>query len=311
MAQDNELDRTNHVVDPAVVNRGVWSRVLQHPTTLMPLALCLLSVTYLGLIDLSRGVFAAAFAGGLLTLGSIVFQYFIRGESHVKAVVAELMGQREQEVWNQFAALRQDLVEADFQDGLAQLDELRAAYLKLNEYLETEQRRQDRPGIGRFAVMARDCRAEGLRILQMALNTYEALRKTQAPKLKVERDQWLRQAGQLKKLIESGNERHQASYEALMARAEAHERTLERFEKRRHELDQLMAQSEILEGALESAYLDVIDLLEQRVPGGDDAATRLENAVAAARAVEERLRAPAASAADDDEYLRAAGRLQE
>ncbi len=309
MAEDKEQDRTARVVDPAAVNRAVWSRVLQHPSTLAPLALSILSGTYMGLIHLDKVAFAAALAGGMLTLGSIVYHYFIRGETHVKAVVAELMGSREQDVWAQFESLRQGMQAAGFREGLTQLDDLRAVYQKLSDYLEAEQRRQDRPGIARFAVMARDCRAEGLRILQLALSTHQALRQTQAAKLKSEREEWLRQAGVVKASIDAGNPQHQARYDALIARAEAHERTLERFEKRRGELIQLLAQSEVLEGALESAYLDVIDLLEQKLPGGDDPVARLESAVSAARAVEERLRAPAASASDDDEYLRAAGRL--
>lgn len=309
MALDKEQDRTARVVDPAAVNRAVWSRVLQHPSTLAPLALCLLSGTYMGLIQLNKSAFAAAFAGGLLTLGSIVYHYFIRGEAHAEAVVAELMGNREQDVWDQFESLRQSMQDAGFSEGLTQVNDLRAVYLKLSKYLEGEQRRQDRPGIARFAVMARDCRAEGLRILQLALNTYQAVRQTQAAKLKAEREEWLRQAGLVKASIDAGNSQHQPRYEALIARAQAHERTLERYEKRRGELVQLLAQSEVLEAALESAYLDVVDLLEQKLPGSDDAVSRLENAVSAARAVEERLRAPSASASEDDEYLRAAGRL--
>lgn len=310
LGQDEQRDHSIRVVDGSTVTRAVWSRVLQHPSTLAPLALCLLSSTYLGLIELNKGVFAAALGGGLLTLGSIVYHYFIRGEDHAKQVAVELLGQREQEVLQQSASLMQALVAVGFKEGETQLIELQAAYDKLVGYLEAGQARQKRAGISRFKDMARDCRAEGLRILQLALTTFQALRETNARKLKSERDEWLRQAAVIQQSIKAGNAHQQTRYDALLARANAHGRTLERYEQRRHDLEQLLAQSEILEGALEAAYLDVIDLLEQTVPGRDDAASRLEGAVAAARAVEERLRAPQASADDDDEYLRAAGRSE-
>ena len=72
-------------------------------------------------------------------------------------------------------------------------------------------------------------------------------------------------------------------------------------------VEQLLAESEVLESALESTYLEAVDLKSpEALFSRGQAAESLERAVAAARRVEDRLRGAGAPAPEDDEiYLSA------
>lgn len=75
---------------------------------------------------------------------------------------------------------------------------------------------------------------------------------------------------------------------------------------RRQDLNGLLAQSEVLEGALETAYLEISRLWDEVALFHDDPAARLEGAVRAARVVESRLTEAAGPHSDDNLYLEAA-----
>ena len=85
------------------------------------------------------------------------------------------------------------------------------------------------------------------------------------------------------------------------------EKRLDRYRRRAEELQTLIAQLNELETALETTYLEVVDLVGQEASAGlfeSGAAAHLERAVAAARRVEQRLRGfGSADTRADEEYL--------
>ena len=125
------------------------------------------------------------------------------------------------------------------------------------------------------------------------LNLFQALQGVDVDTLEQEHQAWLRQ-------------REQGSSESLERNIEACTKRLDRYRQRTEELQALIAQLNELETALETTYLEVVDLVGQEVSAGlfeSGAAAHLAS-VAAARRVEQRLRGfGSEDPRADEEYL--------
>ena len=173
------------------VQKAIWSEALQHPTTLVPAAVAILSGAYMGLIGLDQTAFALALGGGLASLASVVYHYFIRGEDYAAAHVAKLLARREQVRDQATEALEERCNEIGFREGAQQAGELREAYNKLLNFLNES---ESSSGVTRFSHLARDCYKEGLRLLELALGSYRVLREIDFAKLTREKEDWEKQA---------------------------------------------------------------------------------------------------------------------
>jgi len=287
------------------VRKAVWSEALQHPTTLLPAAASILSGAYMGLIGLDQTAFSVMLGAGLVSLASVVFHYLIRGDHYAEIHMKKLLARRN-EAQNQAASdLEERCLAINFRDGAQQCRELNAAYRKLKDFLANS----ERPGSSaeRFSAMADDCYKQAVGLLEAALRAYRVLREVDSPKLARERDDLEKQARIMELAIEKGNDYHQPRLDALRTRIGSYASRLDRHKERRIALDTLMAEYEVLEGALESTYLQVVDLVgSSPIPGITDPADTLARAVDAARRVETRLRGIEKPGEDDDIYLEAA-----
>ncbi len=231
-----------------------------------------------------------------------MFNYFVRGEALAEKRVTRLRERRERYHDREVASLEAEWSQAGLAEGVQQARELREAYQKLDAFLK--QRLAERPdgglGVQRLMVLAEDTYRQGAAILRSALQTFQAIQQVDHEKLRQELAAWQEE---LRTVQLAGAEA--TRIESLETRIVSHQRRLELFGERVESIDRLFAESEALEAALESTYLEAVDLQgPEALLGHGDAASELERAVGAARRVEDRLRGTDASK-EDEIYLAA------
>jgi len=296
------------------IYRAVLKDTLQHPLTLMPAVASALSGLYMGLFGLDPTTLAVTFGGALVGAGAWVFNYFIRGEALAEKRVAKLRQARARQQHAEIASLEAEWAQTGLAEGVQQARELREAFQKLDGFLEG--RLADAGGITnpdrglsvqRLRVLAEDTYREGAAILRSALETFKAVQQVDHDKLENELASWRQE---LRAVKATGAEAIRV--ESLEKRIASHERRLELLRERAQSIDQLFAESEALESALESTYLEAVDLKSPEVLlGQGQAASALERAVSAARRVEDRLRGMDGTKEDEELYLTAGeGRVE-
>ncbi len=285
------------------IHRAVLAETLQHPLTILPAALSAVGGLYMGLISLDPGSFAVTFGGALLAAGAWVVNYFIRGEKLAARHVERLRQRRERMRREELRSLESEWAAADHPAGTQQARELRQAYGKLEELLASRWAETRGLNAERLLVLAEDTYQEGSAILRQALDAHRALGRIDRDKLERELFEWRADLGRLRsgRTVAAG-----VSAETLETRIAAHERRLELYDQQAQTVERLLAESEVLESALESTYLEAVDLQSpEAFFSRGRAAEELERAVAAARRVEERLRSMDRPPGDDEIYLEA------
>jgi hypothetical protein len=266
---------------PRAVQRAVLQETLQHPATILPAALATVAVLWSAAIDLSPASLMAVLGFGFVSMGAWVINYVGRGnilvEQHIQKLRALRAEYDRREVEDLVLACRQ----AGFLAGAKEALELTEAYHKLHHFLAEQQAVQGNASGERFRVLAEEIYRHGVAILQRALNLFQALQRIDVDTLEQERKAWI------------GQRAHEGASASLERNIEAHTKRLDRYRRREEELRAIIAQLNELETALETAHLEVVDLVGHAASGGlfeSDAASHLERAVEAARRVEQRLR---------------------
>lgn len=289
------------------VNRAVLSEAVQHPTTLFSAAAAILSGLYMGLVNFSEAAFAVTVGSALFSIASWVYHYFVRGEKLAKRHVQKLKKKRKDYQVRKVQDIEQECRRARFPEGAAAARELEKAYLRLVDFLK-EKAGNKAVTAHRFMVLAEECYDRGTMFLDNALSLYRALSQIDERKLKSELRTWERDLKELDDNGNEGDEHKRLMVQALREKIRSNRKRLELFEKRSKTVKQMMAQCEILEATLDSAYLEVVDIMETGAyVNQDNVAGNLERAVAAARKVEDRLRGLGREDAYDDSiYINAA-----
>ena len=290
------------------IYRAVLKDTVQHPLTLIPAVAASLGGLYMGLFGADPTSLAVTLGGVMVAAGAWVFNYFIRGEKLAAKRVARLRARRERHYHREVASLETEWSQAGLPEGVQQAKELREAYQKLDAFLkgrlaEAERTGRDAGGfnVQRLMVLAEDTYREGAGILRSALLTYQALQQVDHDKWRSELAVWREELHNVQQSGVAG-----PRIESLETRIGSHERRLQLFAQRVESVDRLFAESEALEAALESTYLEAVDLESpDALLGRGQAASSLEQAVVAARKVEDRLRAIEQPNKEDDIYLAA------
>jgi len=277
------LDRKPTAEDftPRAVQRAVLQDTLQHPATILPGALATVAALWSVAIDLSPAALMAMLGFGFVSAAAWVINYVGRGDTLAAQHVQKLRTLRAEYERRAVEELALACQRAGFLAGAKEAQELTAAYHKLHHFLVEQQAGQGHVSGERFRVLAEDTYRHGVSILQHALNLFQALQHVDVATLEQERQAWIRQR------------QHEGPSESLERNLEAHTKRLDRYRQREEELRTLLAQLNELETALETVYLEVIDLVGQDASARlfeSGAAAHLERAVEAARRVEQRLR---------------------
>jgi uncharacterized phage infection (PIP) family protein YhgE len=279
------------------VQRAVLQDTLQHPATIVPAALAVVAALWSVAIDLSPASLLAILGCGFVSAAAWVINYVGRGETLAEQYVQKLRAQRAAYERREAAAVAQACRQASFVEGAKAAEDLTAAYHKLHHFLTTQQASQDSTSRERFRILAEETYRHGMALLQQALHLFQALQGVAVDTLQQERQTWIAQQEQT------------GPSESLARNIATHTKRLAQYQRRQDELQALLAQLNELETALETAYLEVVDLLGQDAGSRlfeSDAAQHLEIAVAAARRVEQRLRGVGTGhddAQSDQEYL--------
>jgi len=289
------------------VMKAVISESIQHPTTLYPAAAAILSGLYMGLIDFSETGFAVAAGSALVSLVSFIFHYFVRGnklaENYVRKLNAQRQVYKEQEVVNIEEMCRQ----ASFFEGRDAARELKTAYNRLDYLLKGRLDKNRTRTAERFIVLAEETYTQGVQFLNKALILHQILSQIDAQTLQSELTVWEREAADLQRQKENTKTAgpEDAVSQSLQKKIESRRKFLSLFKERSEAKKQVLAQCDILETTLNSAYLQVVDLLDtEYYDRQDNVAKNLERAVEAARRVEDRLRRVSETqSADDAIYL--------
>ncbi len=266
---------------PRAVQRAVLHSTLQHPATILPAALATVAALWSVAIDLSPASLLAMLGFGFVSVGAWVINYVGRGDTLVEHHIEHLRALRAEFARREVEDLALACRRANFLEGGKELGELTEAYHKLHHFLVEQQADQGNASSERFRVLAEDTYRHGVAILHRALKLFQALQGLDVDTLERERKAWIRQR------------EHEGPSESLERNIETHTKRLDRYRRREEELHVLIAQLNELETALETAYLEVVDLVGHEASTGlleSGAGAHLERAVEAARRVEQRLR---------------------
>lgn len=290
------------------VDRAILSDTVQHPATVFPLAGALIAGLWSAVFGLSPPSLLAMLAGGLVGLGAWVFNFFIRGEKLAERHVEKLRALRGQHEIHEVQDIEDSCRRAGFGQGAKEAAELTAAYQNLRRFLSEQMEGRRSLGAQHFRVLAEDTYQEGVAILRKALNFFQTLHDIDVETLEAELEAWKTERKQLARDAADVQRR------VLDQQIEAHTKRIALYREREKQLQELVVRSNGLETALEIAYLEVTDIVGKDARGvfrRGGAATELENAVTAARRVEERLRGLGhRDTSADQEYLKAGKQLR-
>ena len=277
------------------VMQAVFSEAIQHPTTLFPAAIALLSGLYMGLVSFDETSLAVTLVSGLLSLASWIYHYFVRGETIAENYIKELKEKRKDYKKQQVEDIEERCQAAGFTEGQQAARELLEAYTRLYQFLKEKSQQVQVKSMTaqRFMILAEEAYDQGVQFLNKALILYQALVQIDEKKLNEELRVWQEEVKNLEKYKNKNEEQKGLVIQALQEKINSHQKRLELFSGRGETLKQLMDQCEVLEATLDSAYLEVVDLIDSdRLMSvkPDNVASNLERAVAAARKAEDRLR---------------------
>ena len=276
------------------VAQAVFSEAIQHPTTLFPAAVALLSGLYMGLVSFDATSLAVTVGSGLLSLASYIYHYFIRGDKIAENYIKELKEKRKDYKKQQVEDIEEKCKAAGFTEGQQAARELLEAYTRLYQFLKEKSKKVKSQTAQRFMILAEETYDQGVQFLNKALVLYQALVQIDEKKLIKELRTWQEEVKNLEKYRNKDEEKKDLVVQVLQEKINSHRKRLELFSERGETLKQMMDQCEVLEATLDSTYLEVVDLIHDdpffMSSKHNNAASNLERAVTAARKAEDRLR---------------------
>jgi hypothetical protein len=288
-------------LSPAAIEKHVLNEAFQHPLTTLPAAVAILSGLYMLAFEASNLTFLLAFGAGLLSVGAWIFNYFIRGESIAQNYVRERLAQRRAMREHEIVNIKEGFQKLRSKEGEQAAEELHQAYQKTKKFLQERESKLSTMPAMRLQILAEETYFQGVDVLRTALEITRALQEINVEKLEREAHLWESQRQELRSAGDSATR----ELTALERRIELNRRRIQSYRNRQSALAELFAESEACEASLEDAYMQFAGV-EAKTPLRqshiDDATSRLERAVAAARRVETAIRN---QQAQDEVYLSA------
>jgi hypothetical protein len=284
------------------VQREVLLSTLQHPASVYPVAGSLVAVLWSVMIAASPASLTAAALLGFVGASAWVVNYFMRGETLAAKYVGELRSRLSQTRSQEVDDLAGQCDAAGFAEGAKEARELGEVYRQFTRFLDEREQEGGGSRAERYRFLAEDTFTQGGGTLRKALRLHQELACVDLSALERDLARWRKEKAA----------RDEDADAALDAKINAHQKRINRCAESKELIDQLIAQSNFLETALETARLELADLADSAAFVMDgDAASRLEQAVAAARRVEERIRNPdGIDPSERDEYLEAGQRIE-
>jgi len=305
--QSQEKNVTLEQLSDGVVNRKVMTEAIQQPTTLLPAAAAILSTAYMGLVSFNETTFAVAAGSALVSVISWLYHYLIRGDKLRTEYFQRLVEKRSTIKEKKSVDVEAECVRIGFREGAEAARELKDAYVRLSRFLSKKKREGRTATAERFAGYAEENYEKGIYFLTKGLALYKALKEMQPRKLNRELESWQDDLQDMQKRRGKEGDHVDLTIQALEKKIESHERRIDLYQQRIETLRQVLALCEIQEASLDSAYLDLVDLLEDEFDVKmEHVVGNLEKSVHAARRAADRMRhATSGNNEDDDIYLQA------
>ena len=291
------------------IQKHVFKETIQHPMTIIPLGVAggFTGLMVLGLMAVTPFTLIIPVIAGLAGGGAWAYNYGVRGKDLAARYLHDLRNQLEQARRDEVSNIKHECQTAGFDEGIKEAGELEAAYVKIRDYLEEKIQVEKSPDASRYQSLARDIYREGIKLIRSALEAFRALQSVDIDALR--RDL----ASYRKKLAKAAADSAEAK--SLGSKIKNHEDRIKNYERHNEAVYQIMAQVEDLEGALENSYLELVDLSQGRgLTATAESVNRLEQAVQAARKVEEKLKGMrderSFQAPEDEMYLEAGKNTQ-
>jgi len=263
------------------IEKHILNETIQNPLTTFSAAVAVLSGLYMLVFGVNSPSLLLAAGAGFLSLGTFIFNYFIRGEKLAQEFVRTQLATQRAARENEIVAIYNEFKKMGAAEGEQAATELSQAYQKFKTFLQAHTAKGAAMQTMRLQILAEETYFKGVDVLQNALAVTKALREIDVKKLERELQDWKKQQV----------ENRESS--ALERRIELNQSRVTSYRQRESALAELFAECEACEAALEEAYMQFAGAEAAQVlpkPNVDDAITRLETAVTAARRVEARLR---------------------
>ena len=250
----------------ASIRKQLRSEAVQHPATLIPLALAGLSMIHLiGISPFLIGPLGTimVLVGSLVAgAGSFFWIYSIRHDTAYAKLVQEIMAQQGQESREAYQAELQQMREAlrigltaiDSKAGLKALTDLDYEY----EQLQLVLNRQDEPSsmsIAHIPGLAQETYREGLNVLSNGLQLSRAIHTSNKESLEAEIVQFEQDIGTLS--MDYGQQMRVKIREENVA---SHQERLEMINQQQYRVDELLYQCDRCEASLSRTRLELASL---------------------------------------------------
>ncbi|MGH7597202.1 MAG: hypothetical protein ACREOI_12675, partial [bacterium] len=212
------------------------TETLQHPLTTFSAAIAVLSGLYMLAFGANQASLLLAAGAGFLSLGTFIFNYFIRGEKLAQNYVREQLAQRRANRENEIVSIRDEFRRLNDKDGEQAALELHQAYQKFKNFLQAlEAKGASMMKSMRLQILAEDAYFQGVEVLRTAAEVTRALREVNAEKLQDEVQDWQKQ---LQKQRETASSRESS---ALERRIELNQQRVNSYRQRQSALADLFA----------------------------------------------------------------------
>ena len=281
MNSEKQISSLSLDLSSGAIEKHILNETIQNPLTTFSAAVAVLSGLYMLVFGVNSPSLLLAAGAGFLSLGTFIFNYFIRGEKLAQEFVRTQLATQRAARENEIVAIYNEFKKMGVAEGEQAATELSQAYQKFKTFLQAHTAKGAAMQTMRLQILAEETYFKGVDVLQNALAVTKALREIDVKKLERELQDWKKQQV----------ENRESS--ALERRIELNQSRVTSYRQRESALAELFAECEACEAALEEAYMQFAGAEAAQVlpkPNVDDAITRLETAVTAARRVEARLR---------------------
>ena len=258
------------------VQGAVMKESIQHPGTIYPLAGSGLALAWSLLIAPTPASVGLAFGLAFVGASAFVYNFVVKGPERAARHVTRLREMRRQYTDSMLSQLANDCFKQGFSLGRKEANDMRLAWRQLADYLE-----ENKTGVAsdRFRILAEDSCHQGVSVLEQALSIFKAMRS-------IDVDSLNRELFVLRQHLAALDERCSQA-KTLHIQIDSHLKRLHLYEQSKERLEQLLAEANEIELALQSTYLELADLgnqsIDEFLSEGGGASNRLVSAVEAAR----------------------------
>lgn len=301
MNSENQTTAQTLDLTPGAIEKYILNETLQHPLTTFSAAAAVLSGVYMLAFGANSTSLLLAVGAGFVSVGTFIFNYFIRGEKLAQKYVRERLEQQRANREQEIVAVRDGFKKIVSKEGEQAALELHQAYQKFKNFLQERETKSASMQAMRLMILAEETYLQGVEVLRTILEITRALKEIDVEKLEREVQSWQAQ----RQKIQSAGDGGSRELSALERRIELNQRRIDFYRQRQSALAELFVEAEACEAGLDEAYMQFAGAeTAKALPKSnvDDAITRLERAVTAARRVETRIRNMQAG---DEVYLTA------